>query len=997
MQIGKIIKKRSAAALILFVLIAALFAPALLPGPEAYAKAVDPEDPYYGIASELYDIENGLPTSEANAVAQTPDGFIWVGCYSGLYRYDSRGFVKEVSDPGLTAIVNLFVDSKGRLWVGTNDNGAAFTEGEGFTFFDHNDGLLSDTVKDFEEDENGNILIATTEGIAFIDRENTLHRLEDPRIDTEYIQELRREGGDIYGTTIDGEFFSIRDLSIRAFHTDTEYDFEANCIYPDPDDPDLVYIGTRGSEVLHVDFEHGMKILQRSDVAPLSAVNAILKTEKAVFLATGSGIGYLDREGVSHIPAGIPMNSSVYHVFEDKEGNLWFTSTRQGLLKLMGDPYIDIAKKASLEGSVVNSMLYSGDVIYIGTDDGLTVLDKDYRKVENDLTAFLAGCRIRSIKKDSKGNKWFSTFSEKGLVISRADGSITNYGASDGVLPTNRVRTSFELSDGCVAVSASGGLTVFKDEKPVEFYDESSGLTNIELLTVSEASNGDLLAGSDGGGMYRIPRGGKAEVIDRDDGLTSEVILRLKRDEKKKLHWIISSNSLGYYEDETGKVTILDHFPYSNNFDIFPDGKGRYWILASDGIYVVPEEDLISNAEDMRYAFYDLKNGMPAITTANSRNFLNEDGMLYISGSTGPFAINIRKAADERGKPLIAIPSVTVNGEEKYLGAQSDVVIPSDTKRLIIDAYALTYGLDDPEVSYRLEGFDDDTAYTGSMSDLEAISYTNLDGGDYYFTFSVLDPMTKATVDTGRLHIEKRKSIFEQEGFWIAVAALAGGVIFYLARLADKKKTEALMKEAKEKRELINQIVSAFAKCIDSKDRYTNGHSFRVAQYTKMIAEKMDRFTEDEIQDYYNIGLLHDIGKISIPDMVLNKPEALNDEEFEIMKSHAERGFDILSEIRIMPDLALGAGYHHEYLDGKGYPKGLKGMDEIPLVAQIIAVADAFDAMNTDRVYRKALPKSVILSELKKDRGTRLNAEATDAFLELIEEGKIGFLNKSED
>ena len=132
--------------------------------------------------------------------------------------------------------------------------------------------------------------------------------------------------------------------------------------------------------------------------------------------------------------------------------------------------------------------------------------------------------------------------------------------------------------------------------------------------------------------------------------------------------------------------------------------------------------------------------------------------------------------------------------------------------------------------------------------------------------------------------------------------------------------------------------------------------------------------------------MLHDIGKISIPDSILNKPERLTDEEFAVMKSHSERGYEILQKIDAAPELALGAGYHHERIDGKGYPRGAKG-DEIPEVARIIAVADTFDAMYSTRPYRKKLPLATVAAEIQKAAGTQLSPKVVDAFMELVNEG----------
>ena len=150
------------------------------------------------------------------------------------------------------------------------------------------------------------------------------------------------------------------------------------------------------------------------------------------------------------------------------------------------------------------------------------------------------------------------------------------------------------------------------------------------------------------------------------------------------------------------------------------------------------------------------------------------------------------------------------------------------------------------------------------------------------------------------------------------------------------------VKKQEENRTLIREIVEAFAKTIDMKDKYTNGHSQRVADYTALLARELG-YDEETVEKYYNIALLHDIGKIGIPGEVLNKQGRLSDEEYNTIQSHTLLGYNVLKDISIMPELSVGAESHHERPDGKGYPQGLTG-DEIPRVAQIIGVADAFKA-----------------------------------------------------
>ena len=215
------------------------------------------------------------------------------------------------------------------------------------------------------------------------------------------------------------------------------------------------------------------------------------------------------------------------------------------------------------------------------------------------------------------------------------------------------------------------------------------------------------------------------------------------------------------------------------------------------------------------------------------------------------------------------------------------------------------------------------------------------------------------------------------------LSLLIGIRMSMLARHADQM--DAVIEKSKRDRKLLDEFITAFATVIDLKDSYTQGHSFRVAEYTEMLARELG-YDEETVEKYRNIALLHDIGKIGIPDEVLNKPGKLSEEEFALIKSHTTRGYDVLKNISLMPEIAVGAQSHHERPDGKGYPNGLKE-EEIPRVAQIIAVADTFDAMYSTRKYRKRMNFDTVVSTIREARGTQLESDVVDAFLKIVERG----------
>jgi HD-GYP domain-containing protein (c-di-GMP phosphodiesterase class II) len=179
-------------------------------------------------------------------------------------------------------------------------------------------------------------------------------------------------------------------------------------------------------------------------------------------------------------------------------------------------------------------------------------------------------------------------------------------------------------------------------------------------------------------------------------------------------------------------------------------------------------------------------------------------------------------------------------------------------------------------------------------------------------------------------------------------------------------------------------VVSALATAIDAKDTYTNGHSSRVAKYSRMIARRIG-YGSTEQDEIYMMGLLHDVGKIGVPDEVINKTSRLTDEEFELIRKHPVIGSDILKRIKERPELSVGARWHHERYDGKGYPDGLSG-EEIPEEARIIAVADAYDAMTSRRSYRGVMPQENVRKEIEEGMGTQFDPRFARVMIEMIDE-----------
>ena len=242
---------------------------------------------------------------------------------------------------------------------------------------------------------------------------------------------------------------------------------------------------------------------------------------------------------------------------------------------------------------------------------------------------------------------------------------------------------------------------------------------------------------------------------------------------------------------------------------------------------------------------------------------------------------------------------------------------------------------------------------------------------------------------SGELDLESSKNAEIQ----IALILLCFGGCYAATRIYDRihrqnlEFMEELEKKNIQSRQMTMQTIMTIVNTIDAKDEYTKGHSQRVSEYSAALAAELGMSGEDVERIRY-IGLLHDIGKIGVPDAILNKPGRLNNAEFSLMKLHTLVGGEILKDINSMDDLDVGAKYHHERYDGKGYPEGLKG-GEIPPVARIIGIADAYDAMTSHRIYRKRLSDEAVREEIARCAGTQFDPQYAKAFLRLLDQGRL--------
>ncbi len=986
----------------------------LLSALPAAQKAFAGTKDYNSFVRTLYNKENGLLSGKANDIASTNDGVLWIGTYEGLYRYNGLDFRLMTDLDSVKSVRCLYVDDEGRLFVGTNESGLSIIINESIAnMLDEQKGLPSDSVRCITRCSDGYYYIGTAEALAVVTIADGLRVVKLINEVQGAIRICSDEKDHIAAVTSSGRLYIIRDSKILwqsslqnerftsvkfsdegLLYASTENNFVKCFEISDPEEQE----DNSGKAVFSI------KEIQKVFCAGSRHINSLAFYDGVLFVTSDSGVGYIEDDIFNQVETA-SFNNSIDNMLEDYQGNLWFTSSRLGLFKMCKSSFSDAYFSAGLSEAVVNSTARFKGNLYFATDNGLKAVDaKSGRELKNELTRALSNVRIRCLTTASDGSMWICTKS-RGLVHVRKDESLAYIGQG------HHFRVCIELSDGTFAAGSGDGIAFVKNEKITSWIGEEDGLENAIILSVSQNVDGSLLAGTDGGGIAVCKKTDGnwhlSSIIKKKNGLTSNIVLRTVNDYENGRPngnvFAVTSNSICYmYFSDSQLIYIkpLTCFPFSNNYDLILYKGENIFVLSSVGIFVVNRDQLLHRPK-IDYELLDLKKGLRGSLTANSWNLLEANGDLYLSCDIGSSRLNLDNYAKSGLSYRMQLKSVIIDSKRHILQKDIPFVIPADAETVEIVPEIVNYSIYNPYVSLYFEGIDE-SPLVMLQSELSSISYTNIKPGSYRFHISVLDSKGRRSVEETTYTIVKKFNL--HDNWWFRLYAM--GVIILVViwftwfatfsiqqRRMEKQQRE--IEAVKRQVQMGNETIFAIANSVEARDKSTGRHSYRVAEYSVMIAQELG-FNEEQQEQIRKTGLLHDIGKIGVPDNILNKTTKLTDEEYEIIKRHTIIGSEILKGLTLISRFDEGAKYHHERYDGSGYPFGLKG-EEIPLNARIIGIADAFDAMTANRIYRKRLDMEVVKDELRHWSGSQFDPGLVDVMLDLIESGRLNVYKTMEE
>ena len=952
--------------------------------------------------SRNWNAESGLPGNTITDIMQDNDGYMYFGTYSGLLRFDGMEFISmnRLYDERYDFISarKIFQDSQHNIWIGSNDEGIICIKLDGeIKKYTVKDGLPNNSIRAICEDKEGYIWIGTASGVACIRND----QFENPVGFDTIPNDNRFIVNQFYCDTAGRVWIITR--TEKGLYCYTNGGFEiANPLksFEDPvittvmqDSNGTFWYGVAPHYVVRINSDSETVLDVGHGKQPGTAITCIFQdSSKNMWIALDNGIAVLHDGKLSFADEeGILVDESVNEIMEDREKNLWIALDRGGIQKLSYGKF-----QTTNMSSTVNAIAQDPfrDVIWLAADDGLYCY-KNNSFIENEITKKFENVRIRHVGVTNKGAILLNCYGIYNQIKIDIDGKMTFWNKEDG-LAGNKSRVSIEVKNGDLYTGTTSGLSIINQKTgEVTNFVKNDYLYNDFIMCLYEDEDGMVWIGTDGGGVYTLDPETKEikKRYTKDNGLIGNIIFKISELRQNEI-WICTGSGLSIINKETGKIFNLDFnngFGVDGVFQVLLDYTQKIWATSNQGIFNVKLSEVVEVMNGKRTSvnptYYNKHDGIHSGgVTSTSLSIQDDKGRLWFTLIDGFTVLDPVRNASNKNAPTVKIQTVTLDNEKQDVSSignrsRPSVIIEPGVKRIRIKYTGISFvSSEQVQFKTRLEGFEN--SYSEWTTDRTA-SYTNLKAGKY--TFHVIAQNADGVQSRLEASIEIIRRVYLRQRYWfkILMTILIIGIatiVIVLRFNAYKKREQAIEK-------LSMEVTMALSQTIDAKDKYTKGHSNRVAKYSRMLAKALGENEKNQEKIYY-AALLHDIGKIGIPNAIINKPGKLTDEEYAIIKGHPAIGSDILKSISSMPEISLGARSHHERYDGKGYPDGLVG-EEIPWVARIIGVADAYDAMTSNRSYRDYLPQERVKEEILKYRGIQFDPRVADAMIQLIDADKL--------
>lgn len=793
-------------------------------------RTVKPDDFLADYVNRVWTAAEGLPGNTITDIIQDDKGYLYIGTYGGLVRFDGMEFTvfNHTTDHkyNFVSARSIIQDSKRNIWVGTNDEGLARLNVDGTVdLFATDCGIPNNSVRSVVEDHEGNVWIGTAGGVAYITPEDVVIRptgLERYGDEQAIVVRLycdtagriwlasSKENGIYYYEG--GKFTQYSGITAIKNAVVTEIAQDSTGAFWYGISPHYAVRIDEGEQKVF-DLGHGKQ--------PGTIVNSIYQDKNnLIWFGTDAGVCIFHDGKMSYYTQenGLADNN-INRIMEDREGNVWFATDRGGLEKMSLGRFKTISLPTTV--NAIAEDVRTGNV-WLGADNGLYCYNKMIR-VETPVTKYCSDVRVRHVGFTKDGDLLVSTYAKFGQLRISPDGRIKSWTQKDG-LTGDRVRVALEAADGDLYIGTTNGLNVVeKATGKITTYTAAQGIPNEFIMCLYEDNEGRMWVGTDGGGIFVLSNGKIESVYTTENGLAGNVVFKIEKVDEDEL-WICTGTGLSRY-----KAGQFFTFNYANGlgtdsvFQTLVDFTGSVWMTSNRGISSVKYSSLENVAdgkvEAVTAKFFSKPDGLRSGgVTSTSLSMKDSLGRLWFTLIDGFAVYDPVKVKSNMTVPSVQMQSVTTDTETIPFTGKPIVLAPGN-KRLSMKYTGLSFiSTEMMQFSYLLDGFDQ--TYS-NWSTNRTVSFTNLKPGTYTFTVKAESSDEVESSPSQPLTIIQKPYYYERPIFWIAIVlvvvmAIGMGVWLRFKRMKEiqnqlekmvEVKTEALAHEKDNSERLLLNIL----------------------------------------------------------------------------------------------------------------------------------------------------------------------------------------------
>ena len=746
----------------------------------------------------------GLTGTTATDIAQTQDGYLYIGTYEGLVRFDGVQFTTLRRARGnnykFSSVRTILEDSNGNLWVGSNDEGVHKIMPDGTTkSFSTQNGLPNNSVRALCEDRAGNIWIGTAAGVVYLTPRG---HLITPQFQAGTVSKgiiavtfYCDTAGRIWLITSNENGLFL--FSDGLFHTIPQIDNEfgsyfATSIIQDTSGTFWIAMG-----------DNGLVTISNGNLKKIHS-NTILDTIPtwSIYVAHDGTIIFGTERGVVSFNKGIfaeahqkeLANAKINRIIRDREGHIWFATDRNGIGKLTHGKF-NVTKINTSVNSIVEDNVGR---IWLATDDGVRCYVGE-KEIKNKLTEFTKGIRVRHLATTISEQILVSCYTKPAqLLYNPRTGAIKSWTTDDG-LAGNKVRVALETSPNEFYIGTTTGLSIIHADGSINTVKQLDGLENEYVMCLHKDSNDIVWIGTDGGGIYLMKNEAIIANLNSEEGLIGNIIFKITQD-KEGSYWICTSSGISHLKPFDSSHSHPNSYENINSdngigtdsvFQIIPDTSNDLWLTSNYGIASVNRAELLESAQSgeriTSVKYYTKNDGLDSDgATSTSVSICDSHGRLWFAMVDGFAVYDPIKIRENPVTPLVHIESVTIDNVE-YSNNSQEFILKPGTKRVVIKFTGLSF--DAPEriqFQHQLTNFEESLS---APENERIVSYTNISPGKHTFIVMAINgegvPSEEAEA---RLFLQK-PYFYQMPVFWVISLIILidiVGAIFYFKQRAIK-------------------------------------------------------------------------------------------------------------------------------------------------------------------------------------------------------------------